>query len=61
VPVPFRSFNTSRGSAERPGRWWLTLHIGAIIFDWKHLEYEPTGEHKLPGRRVSGNWSVINP
>ena len=47
---------------ERPGgRWSLSVHIGVILFDFKHLTFDPEGKYLSYGTYRVGEWAVVDP
>ncbi len=56
----FPEFEFYRESAS-PQDWRLTVYIGTIVFDWKHLQYRPDGYRNLPASPRAHGWAVIDP
>lgn len=48
--------------AEPPGgRWSLSVHLGVILFDFKHLTFDPEGKYLSYGTHRIGDWAVVDP
>lgn len=57
----FPEWQYARRDAEHGGRWSISLSLGAMLFDFKHLAFDPTGQYLPYGARRIEGWAVITP
>jgi hypothetical protein len=43
------------------GAWSLSVHIGKILFDWRHVEYRPNRAPDELGSPRGHGWFVVDP
>jgi hypothetical protein len=48
-------------ATEADCRWTVSVLLGTMLFDFKHLSFDPTGRYPPDGGTRIGRWVVVNP